>query len=181
MAGQDKGLVPLAKRPLIAWVLERLAPQVGEVLISANRNLDAYAELGYPVIPDRQPDYNGPMAGICAAGRQAKGDWLLIVPCDAPFLPLDLADRLLDAAQRNGTRLARAADAEHTHYTTLLLHRGLLPDIAAHLADGRLKLRVWQARHNPATVIFTDEPDAFLNINTPDDLAQAEQRIQAAS
>ncbi|NWG85962.1 MAG: molybdenum cofactor guanylyltransferase [Hydrogenophilaceae bacterium] len=180
MTGQDKGLIELAGRPLIAWVLERIAPQADETLISANRHLETYAKLGYPVVPDRQPDYRGPMAGIYAAGQQARGEWLLAVPCDAPFLPRDLVRRLLDHAIATNSRLVRAADGEQVHYTLLLLHRSLLPDLAAHVSEGRLKLQSWQAERAAETVIFSDEPDAFLNINTPDDLAAAELRAQHA-
>lgn len=180
MGGQDKGLIALAGRPLIAWVLERIAPQVDEVLISANRHLEAYAELGYPVVADDHADYRGPMAGIAAAGAQARGEWLLAVPCDAPFLPRDLGRRLLDHAIHAQCKLVRAADSGQIHYTTFLFQRSLLADLAAHVADGRLKLQAWQAEHGAETATFVDQPGAFLNVNTPDDLAQAERQLNPA-
>ena len=179
MGGRDKGLIPLAGRPLIAWVLARLAAQVDEILISANRHLDDYAALGHPVVTDDLPDQRGPLAGIVAAGRRAKGRWLLVVPCDAPFLPLDLACRLLAAARADNTRLACAADARQTHHATMLLHRDLLDSVAARLAQGQLKVQAWQAGQDCAVAHFADAPHAFLNINTPDDLAVAE-RLAAA-
>ena len=102
MGGQDKGLIPLAGRPLIAWVIEALRPQVGSILISANRNQAAYAAFGYPVIGDEAggPDltgFQGPLAGIAAAMTLAQTPWLLTLPCDTPLLPADLAARLAAA------------------------------------------------------------------------------------
>lgn len=180
MGGQDKGLLPLNGRPLIAWVLERLAPQVDEILISANRHLGDYAELGHPVVTDDdQPDRRGPLAGILAAGRRATGEWLLIAPCDAPFLPLDLAPRLLARAQAGDARLVCAADETRTQHATMLLHRDLLDSVAAQLAQGQLKVQAWQAAQGCAVERFADTPHAFLNVNSPDDLAAAE-RLAAA-
>lgn len=175
MGGQDKGLIELAGRPLIELTLERIAPQADEVLISANRHLERYARFGHRVVADGQAEYLGPMAGIYAAGQAAQGEWLLVAPCDAPFLPTDLARRLLAEVQRTGARLVRAADAGQTHYTTLLMHRSLLPDLGQHLSTGKLKLQAWQNEHDSATLVFTDA-HAFVNINTPDDLARAKQR-----
>jgi len=176
LGGQDKGLIELAGRTLAARTLERLAPQVDEVLISANRHLEAYAALGARVVPDALPDFQGPLAGIAAAARQARHDWLLAVPCDVPFLPPDLAARLLGRALERGARLARAADPAQVHYTVMLLHRGLVADLEAELAQGRLRVQAWQARHACETVRFAD-PGAFLNINTPEDLLGAERRL----
>ena len=175
MGGLDKGLIELAGRPLIAWVLERIAPQVDEVVISANRHPASYAKFGYPVVADRHADYRGPMAGIAAAGAQARGTWLLVVPCDAPFLPRDLAQRLIERAGATHSQLVRAADTQRTHYTCFLMHHRLLPDLAAQVGAGRLKLQTWQAGHNAETVIFPDA-GAFHNINTPEQLAAAAER-----
>jgi molybdopterin-guanine dinucleotide biosynthesis protein A len=176
MGGQDKGLILLAGRPLIAWVLARIAPQADEVLISANRHLEAYAEFGHAVVADDHADYRGPMAGIAAAGTQARGEWLLAVPCDAPFLPADLGRRLLDRAIESNSRLVRAADSAQIHYTTFLCHRSLLADLARHVSAGRLKLQAWQAEQGAETVTFPDAA-AFLNLNTPDELAEAERQL----
>lgn len=176
LGGQDKGLIELAGRTLIARTLERIAPQVDEVLISANRHLEAYAALGRRVVPDSLPDFQGPLAGIVAAASHAHHEWLLTAPCDAPFLPADLAARLIARALETGTRLVRAADAHQPHYTVMLLHRSLLADLEDQLAQGLLKVQAWQARHACETVQF-DDPDAFLNINTPEDLLHAERRL----
>ena len=180
LGGQDKGLIEVAGRSLIARTLERIAPQVDEILISANRHLQTYAALGRRVVADALPDFQGPLAGIAAAARHARHDWLLTVPCDAPLLPLDLASRLIGRALDSGARLVRAADAGQTHYTVMLLHRSLLADLEDQLALGQLKVQAWQARHACETVHF-DDPDAFLNVNTPEDLLGAERLLAGRS
>jgi molybdopterin-guanine dinucleotide biosynthesis protein A len=176
MDARDKGLVDLAGHPLAGWVIERLRPQVGEIVVSANRNLADYAALGFPVVADTLPDQPGPLAGILAAADRIAADWLLVTPCDTPFLPDDLAERLLAVARARDVPLVRAADGRQIHYAVMLLHRRLLADMAAALAGGERRVQAWQARHPHAEVVF-DAPDAFLNVNTEADLAVAEARV----
>ncbi|MDD3529988.1 MAG: molybdenum cofactor guanylyltransferase [Gallionellaceae bacterium] len=173
MGERDKGLVELAGRPLAAWVIERLRPQATEILVSANRNPDAYATLGCPVVPDALPDQPGPLAGILAAAQRTTADWLLAVPCDTPFLPADLAARMLAVARTRGVPLVRATDGERIHYAVMLLHRRLLTDLAAALAAGERRVQAWQERHPHAEAAF-DAPMAFFNVNDADDLRRAE-------
>ena len=177
MDQRDKGLVELAGRPLAGWVIERLRPQVGALVVSANRNLDAYAALGHPVVADDLPDQPGPLAGILAAAARTDADWLLATPCDIPLLPVDLAPRMLATARDSHVDLVRAADGERIHYAVMLLHRRLLADMAAALAEGERRVQAWQARHPHAEAVF-DAPDAFLNVNTADDLRRAETLIK---
>jgi len=172
--GQDKGLIPLLGRPLIQWTLDRLAPQVGEIVISANRNLADYGRLGCRVVADSLPDHPGPLAGILSAAQAIECEWVLTSPCDTPFLPADLVDRLLDVARDSGVRVIRAADPCQVHYTVMLCHCGLLPDLAEYLAGGGRQVQAWQARHACREAVF-DDALAFLNINTPEDLQQAER------
>ena len=94
MGGADKGLLDYQGRPLIEWALAALKPQVGECVISANRNLDRYAGYGLRVLTDTLPDYPGPLAGVLAALQAVAADWLVVVPCDTPHLPADLVPRL---------------------------------------------------------------------------------------
>lgn len=173
-SGQDKGLIGLIGRPLVQWVAAGLAPQVAEIVISANRNLDVYASLGYPVVADSLPDMPGPLAGILAAVEGTTSEWVLTTPCDTPFLPTDLVSRLLEKARTSGMHLVRAADIGQVHFTVMLFHRSLLADLADYLADGGRKVQAWQARHPCTQVVFEHDPNAFLNINTPDDLHHAE-------
>jgi molybdopterin-guanine dinucleotide biosynthesis protein A len=108
LGGVDKGLQELRGRPMVQWVLERLAPQVDTVLISANRNLQRYAAFGCPVLPDRIPDFAGPLAGLHAALTQAATPLVATVPCDSPFLPADLVARLHAALMADQAELAVA-------------------------------------------------------------------------
>ena len=173
--GEDKGLIELAGHPLIAWTARRLQGHAAEILINANRNLDRYAALGHTVVPDTLPDNPGPLAGLLAAALTAQRDWLLCVPCDVPFLPLTLVDHLYRQATEAGAPLARAADEIGTHYAIMLAHRDLMPDLRAYVEAGGRRVQAWQERHACETVYFGDDPYAFLNLNTPEDLRTAER------
>jgi molybdopterin-guanine dinucleotide biosynthesis protein A len=156
MGGADKGLIDYRGRPLVEWALAALAPQVGEILISANRNLDLYAAYGHRVLPDTLPDFPGPLAG------------LLVAPCDTPHLPADLAARLLDAALRESVPLAVAADGERVHYGCFLVRADQRDSLAAFLARGERAVRHWQAGLPSTTVRF--DAACFANFNQPQDL-----------
>jgi molybdopterin-guanine dinucleotide biosynthesis protein A len=173
--GEDKGLLELAHRPLAAWAADRLSGHAAEVLINANRNLSRYAAIGHTVVPDYLPDNPGPLAGLLTAARTAQQDWLLCVPCDVPFLPLDLVMQLHDHAIASRVRLARAADETGTHFAIMLVHRELISDLESFVHEGGRQVQAWQARHASETIYFGDDPYAFLNINTPDELRKAER------
>ncbi|PTT46929.1 molybdenum cofactor guanylyltransferase MobA, partial [Aeromonas sp. HMWF016] len=134
MGGEDKGWVELAGRPLIAHVLERLRPQVDEILINANRSHDRYQALA-PVISDDNRDYLGPLAGMQAGLAAARHDWVLFVPCDGPALPPDLMSRFR-AALTPDTELVVAHDGDWLQPVVALLHKSLLPSLSAALAEG---------------------------------------------
>jgi molybdopterin-guanine dinucleotide biosynthesis protein A len=168
MGGADKGLVAYQGRPLIEWVLDALAPQVGDILISANRNLDAYAAYGHRVLPDTLPDFPGPLAGVLAALDVVTADWLLVVPCDTPHLPADLALRLLGAAQLECVPLAVAADETRVHHSCFIVRADQRGNLAAFLARGERAVRHWQAGLSSAVVSF--DAACFANLNQPDDL-----------
>ncbi|WP_322046202.1 molybdenum cofactor guanylyltransferase MobA [Paraburkholderia sp. J67] len=179
MGGADKGLQRLHGQPLAAHVLARLAPQVGTLVISANRNHDVYASLGAPwqaqVLADTLPDYPGPLAGLLAGLRAARTPWLLSAPCDSPWLPADLGLRLAEAAVANGAAIAtatttNAAGEVSLHPVFALLHTSLADDLAAFLDAGERKVRAWYARHTAAEVDFADE-GAFYNVNSLQELA----------
>jgi len=173
--GDDKGLISLDGRPLAAWVVDQLAGHVDEILINANRNLPTYAALGHTVVPDYLPEQPGPLAGILAAARTARHAWLLSVPCDVPFLPLDLAMRLHDHALSTQAPLVSVADEVGTHFAIMLIHRDLIPDLENYVDQGGRQIQAWQARHPVETLYFGEDPYAFLNINTQDDLKTAER------
>mgnify|MGYP001572339658 CR=1 FL=1 len=169
MGGADKGLIAYRGRPLIEWVLEVLAPQVEELVISANRNLDTYTAYGYPVIPDTLSGFPGPLAGVLAAMQAVAADWLAVVPCDTPHLPADLVARLLGAAQHAKVPLAVAMDDTRTHHTCFIVRTDQRDNLAAYLASGERAVRNWQAWLPSVLVAF--DAAAFANLNRPEDLS----------
>jgi len=171
MGGVDKGLQSLNGRPLVQWVLDRLAPQVGTVLINANQNLARYAEFGCPVVPDRIRDFAGPLAGLHAALAYATTPLVATAACDSPFLPTDLVQRLRNALEAENAELAVARTGDRAHRAFCLVRCQLLPQLEAFLASGERKVGLWHASLKLAEVAFDDQPDAFSNINTREDLA----------
>ena len=182
MGGVDKGLLLLAGRPLVARVLDRLQPQVGAVSISANRQVDSYAAFGHPVLADENGDFAGPLAGVLAALSACRTPWLLCVPCDAPMLPLDLAQRLHDAAAREEAVGAVACTGpgdgngllQQVQPTFLLLHQRLVLPLRETLARAERSVQRFAAAQGIVRVRFDDE-SAFANVNTPQDLASMER------
>ncbi|OJY18915.1 molybdenum cofactor guanylyltransferase MobA [Pandoraea sp. XJJ-1] len=175
MGGRDKGLQRFAGRTLVEHVLERMRPQVATLLISANRHHDAYAAFGEPVVCDATPDFAGPLAGMLAGLRATRSDYLLTAPCDSPYLPEDLGERLAAALSAAGADAAApplaayAVTPQGPHPVFALLHRTLADDLAATLAAGEHRVRAWLARHKAVQVHFGDERP-FYNVNTLDDL-----------
>lgn len=168
--GTDKGLLELNGRPLIVQVAEILAPQVATLLINANRNLERYRALGWAVVSDATPDFRGPLAGIAAGFTHCATEWLLAVPCDMPYLPENLAQRLLMAARFQGVRVAVPWDGDKIHWVCVLIHRDLASDLIAHLSGDDLSLRGWIAQYPFARSDFSDQPARFVNLNTWTDL-----------
>lgn len=170
MGGADKGLMALQGKPLITYVIDILTPQVGSLIINANRNLDLYGAFGYPVIPDTAPDQAGPLAGIASALLAAKTDYVLVVPCDSPYLPHDLAARLATALTQAHAEVAVAHDGTRMQPVVALLQRDLAEDILQSIHRGHNKTERWMTSHRLAVADFSDQPQAFKNINTPEDM-----------
>lgn len=174
MGGVDKGLQPLAGRPMVAHVIERLAPQVDGIVINANQNLEAYGALGYPVAPDVTGGYAGPLAGLQAGLRAATGELVATAPCDSPFLPADLVSRLAAALGDNDLAVAKTGTQAHPVFA--LVRRGIADHLAAYLAGGGRKIDAWYASLKVVEVAFDDEAEAFSNINTREELRAHESR-----
>ena len=175
MGSIDKGLVLLQGRPLVAHVVDRLRPQVDEVLINANRNLDDYAATSGHVVPDRLAGYAGPLAGL-DAGLHATGASLVVtVPCDSPFLPLDLVARLGAARDAIDADLAVARTGDQPHPVFALVHARVREHLAQFLARGERKIDLWYSTLRVVEVAFDDQPEAFVNINTREELQQHER------
>lgn len=169
MGGQDKGLIALSGRPLIAHVLERIAPQVSQILINANRNVEAYRAFGHPVISDTLSDFPGPLAGFLAAMQACNSDFIVTLPCDGPCLPDNLVARLVDAQQAAGADIAVAHDGNRLQPVHALISTRLQPSLAAYLQSGERKIDRWYDQQKTVQVDFSDAPDTFLNINTPEE------------
>ncbi|MCW8930495.1 MAG: molybdenum cofactor guanylyltransferase MobA [Gammaproteobacteria bacterium] len=177
MNGDDKGLLKLLNSPMIEHVIRRLNPQVSEVLISANRHLEAYEVFGYKVLVDDYDDYRGPLAGMSRGLSQSKSDYLLTVPCDGPLLPLDLAQRMLDCAQQKEAKAILAFDGQYRQPTYNLIHKDLLPALIKSLENNEHKLGKWLMDNGAISLDFTDQRSAFLNVNTPADLDLLSQQL----
>lgn len=169
MGGADKGLVEYGGRPLAARALERLAPQVGAVLVNANRNLAAWRAFGHPVIEDRIAGFAGPLAGLHAGLAACATPWLVTVPCDSPNLPVDLVTRLADGIAAAGADLAVAGAAGRWQPVFALLRRELAGALEDYLAAGERKIDRWFAGLDHVVVEF-DDAGAFANINTAEEL-----------
>jgi molybdopterin-guanine dinucleotide biosynthesis protein A len=171
MGGVDKGLQPLHGEPMIAAVLARLAPQVAEILINANQNLDAYARFGHRVVPDAIGGFAGPLAGLHAGLGEAKHGLVLTVPCDSPFLPLDLLARLREHLGDNDLAVARTGDQPHPVFA--LVRKAVRANLEKFLAGGGRKIDAWYSTLKVVEVPFDDEADAFRNINTREELQRS--------
>ena len=176
MGGGDKGLLPLGNSTLAARTLTVLAAQCRTVCINANRSIDEYEKLGFPVARDIMPDFAGPLAGIHAGMEAAETEWVLAAPCDSPFMPEDLAARMAATALDNQADIVTARAGGRAHPVFMLARRALRVDLAKFLAEGGRKIEDWRARHRFAEREFPDA-SAFVNINTPEELQAAEKRI----
>ncbi len=179
LGGRDKGLEKLVGKPLVIHVIERLRPQVAHLLISANRNRERYAALGFPVLADQRTDYAGPLAGMASAAGHIPTPRLLSVPCDAPLLHPQLAARLNQALDDSGKPLAVAHDGQRLQPLFMLCEKTLLDDLQTSLAQGHRKVREWVGAHDPIVVDFSDCPQCFLNVNDEKDLQRAEQYVSS--
>ncbi len=178
MGGVDKGLQPHQGMPLAMHALLRLSPQVGEMMINANRNLAAYESMGVPVWPDALPDYPGPLAGFLAGIERCETPYLVTVPCDSPLFPEDLVHRLAAALESAGAELAMAATREDGELRLqpvfCLMRSSVMESLVRFTASGRRKIDAWTATLETVTVPF-DDAQAFVNANTPADLQQLQR------
>jgi molybdenum cofactor guanylyltransferase len=183
MGGVDKGLQNFNGMPLALGALLRLQPQVGQTMINANRNLGAYESFGVPVWPDVLPDYAGPLAGFLTGLENCETPWLVTVPCDTPLFPLDLVDRLAQAAHDQQAEIAMAAAREEDGQVRAqpvfcLLRVDLLESLVKFTHGGGRKIDKWTAMHKTAIVTFDapdDPPRAFFNANTQGELHKLEK------
>jgi molybdenum cofactor guanylyltransferase len=180
MGGVDKGLQPLRGKPMVEWVLDRLRPQVTEMVINANQHLADYARFGHRVVPDEIVGFAGPLAGLHAGLKANVHPFLVTVPCDSPFLPPDLVARLHAALVTAHADLAVAKTADQPHPVFALVRESLASHLERFLESGGRKIDAWYASLKVVEVPFDDQAAAFSNINTRDELAQFERRSDSA-
>ena len=178
MGGIDKGLVELAGKPMVAYVAESLALQVGTIIINANRNLAEYREWAETVVEDRTGNFDGPLAGVASGLGAATTDLVLTAPCDSPLLTEDLAERMYQGRIAAQAEVAVASDGQRLQPVFMLLERRLLSSIESFLAIGERKIDKWFAKHVVAVVDFSDRPDTFLNINSFEDKEELAERFE---
>ena len=170
MGGVDKGLQLLDGKAMVRHVAERLAPQVGQLLINANRSQNEYGALGYPVIGDLIPNFAGPLAGLHAALSVATTPLVVTAPCDSPYIPEDLVTRLHQALLASDAPLAVATADGRLHPVFCLCQTTLLPALTHYLESGGRKLAQWCDEMGAVEVDFSDQAYAFRNFNTLADL-----------
>lgn len=170
MNGQDKGLIRLQKKPLVQHVIERVMPQVDEILLNANREIEQYKAFNLPVLQDDNPDFIGPLAGFSLGLKYCKHDYLLAVPCDSPLIPEDLVARLMKALLDKGSDIATAKSGDYNHPVFCLMKKSVLPSLTTYLEKGERKVSTWQKSLKSIEVEFNDCDEAFINLNTFEEL-----------
>lgn len=165
----DKGLVMVEGKPLVEHVINALRPQVSTILISANRNLERYRAYGHPVIADSNGDHAGPLAGMASGMATATTPYILAVPCDAPRIPVTLAEGLYRALAAQRTDLSVVHDGTRLQPVFSLLRCTLLPDLQVYLAGGGRRVDAWTVQQSVALADFSIEAAAFMNLNTAAD------------
>ncbi|MGY8814433.1 MAG: molybdenum cofactor guanylyltransferase MobA [Gammaproteobacteria bacterium] len=174
MQGSDKGLLELLGKPLIHYGIERIKPQVGNIIINANRNSHLYSEIGYPVIVDNYTGFEGPLAGIAACMAKTDTEYLACIPCDSPIFPEDLIERLYRSIINNNADISVVHDGNRTQPVFSLIKISLLGSLLDFLDKGHRKIDKWHAKHSLIQSDFSDKEFFFLNINTSKDLINAE-------
>lgn len=168
--GRDKGLVHWQGKPLVEHIIERLKPQVDKIIISCNRNSDVYQQYAPVVAGDSRSNYQGPLAGIEAASASITSDRVLVVPCDMPLLPFDLAQKLAEVIEASGgtAGICYAHDGARAQYLCALIDRARLSSVTQFLDGGQRAVREWYAEGNALSADFSDQQIAFQNFNELD-------------
>ena len=172
MGGVDKGLQPLQGKPLFQFIYDRLHSQVEHISVNANRNQAIYAAAGLPVFGDNIEGFQGPLSGILTALERSETDFVLFVPCDSPFFPENLLEKLKSAVVFHGASIAYVHDGEREHPTFCLMACGLKDKLAAYLATGERRMLHFMRQNEAVSVDFSENKAAFTNINTLDELQQ---------
>lgn len=177
MGGIDKGLVEVDGQPMIKRVIQQIEPQADQIIINANRNIQEYDKLGYPVVSDTLSGFQGPLAGFLSTMQHCHTDFIATVPCDGPLLPTDYIERMAKALEEYG--IAVAHDGQRLQPVHALISTKLENSLQQFLEGGDRKIDRWYAEHDYATVDFSDMPETFLNINTLEERDNFEKNHQS--
>lgn len=176
MGGKDKGLISIAGHSLVEHLCAALAPQTATLIINANRNCEHYQRLGYPVVSDANDDYSGPLAGLLATLHSCTTQYLVSVPCDAPLLPRNYVLRMFTHLQQQQACVAMVDDQIQPVH--VLLKRSSIDSLEKFIAQGGRKVGDWVRSLNPAIADFSDCPECFWNMNTPEELQHIKDHLQ---
>ena len=180
MGGKDKGLVKFANKPLIQSVIDKILPQVEQVIINANRNTPDYEALGYRVISDAMNNFQGPLAGFMAAMEFVTTKYIVCVPCDGPMLSDKLVERLASQLLEDHADIAVAHDGHRMQPVYVLMSTHLKDSLEQYLLSDKRKIDQWYANHKVTVVDFSDIPDTFININTRQERDALQSKRNAA-
>lgn len=175
MGGQDKGLIKLHGKTIIEQIIKQISPQLDRVIINANRNREQYQQFGLPVIKDKMPGFQGPLAGILTALDTVNTEFIITLPCDGPQLAADYVARLSTTLAENNAEIAVAHDGFRMQQMYALIPTSLTVDLTAFLKQNKRAIKHWLAQHKVATADFSDYPEMFLNINTDEELRSLQQ------
>jgi len=177
MGGEDKGLITLQDKPMIDYIIAALKPQVGNLIINANRNPERYSAYGLPVVADILGDYFGPLVGMATGMDVTDQPYIVTVPCDSPFIPNMLVETLYRTLHDKQAEISVAHDGARMQPVFALLRCELLPSLLAYLEAGGRKIDTWYSQHHTALADFSGSPDTFMNLNTPEDKLALENMI----
>ncbi|TCJ95837.1 molybdenum cofactor guanylyltransferase [Volucribacter psittacicida] len=175
MGGVDKGLQLLQGKPLVEHILQRLKPQLTHIAINANRHLPQYAQYGYPVFNDELTGFQGPLSGMLTGLKRATSDYVLFVPCDCPYLPLNLVEKFSQAIHQQAP-VAYADDGERSHPTFCLLSKKLITPLSTYLAQGERKVLTFFQQQQALVIDFSEQKQGFININWREGLDKNNQK-----
>ncbi|HFD12870.1 MAG TPA: molybdenum cofactor guanylyltransferase [Crenotrichaceae bacterium] len=169
---EDKGLISLLDKPLVSYALDVLVEVADPVVINANRNQSRYEALGFSVIADLDQSYSGPLAGLLSVMRSADTDLVLSVPCDCPLITTEILSRMIETLETTQADCCIPDDGERVHPVFLLVKTALQYDLAAYLQSGERKIDSWLKQHHLVIADCSDQPDCFINVNTPEQLSE---------
>ncbi len=178
MGGQDKGLIHLAQKPMIEYVLNAIQPQVDDIIINANRNQAIYKAYGFPVVADQIEGYCGPLAGMASGLQAAKTPFVVTVPCDSPLIPDDLVQKLYSTMQDEDAEICTAHSSGRMQPVFTLMKTEVLPSMLEFLNNGERKIDKWFEKHHLAIADFSDQAETFININSEEELTAIELKLK---